>query len=473
MATLPDYSIDVAQPFVEATRGYQLGMNQELFLQNLQAQRQAQAEQRQAQMLAQQQAEQRQAQLNNAVGQLMSNQNPTARDFINVSMLLPEKEAASMRANWETLSKEQQQNELRFTGEVVSAFNSGQAQVGIDRLKQRADAERNAGRPDKAQFFETQAKLAELDPAAAKTTIGTLLGVVPGGKEILDMSIKAMGAPAELAAGAAEAQTKAAGARIKQLEAANTPQRLYLENNKTQTDVRNIDSQIADRANRLVLDRQRLDLDRDKLQSDVELKLMELGQAGEKLDPSATKIVNESTVAAVSAAQTSRQMMGLADKLEKEGGGYGALGSPSRWYEAATGSNESWKQTRQEYIRIRNSEAIKSLPQGSATDADIQMALQPFPSENARAPQVASFLRGMAKLKQYESAFEGAKAEWTNANGSLGSSKRDLQIGNVQVPKGYTFVDYAAQSMDKRASDIAAQQTQQATQGRSYMRWAK
>ena len=58
-----------------------------------------------------------------------------------------------------------------------------------------------------------------------------------------------------------------------QLVTANTPTRLALENTQTAANIRNLDSQIADRANRLVLDRDKLKLDRDKLQSDVALKL--------------------------------------------------------------------------------------------------------------------------------------------------------------------------------------------------------
>ncbi len=454
MATLPDYSINVAQPFVEALRGYQIGMTSEAFRQEQIAKQQAQ-----------QQAMQRQEMLNQGYKALMSNPNPTARDFTNLAMLLPEKEAASIRANWDTLNKEQQDSELRFGGQVVSAFTSGAPQIGIDLLKQRADAERNAGRVDKARTFETYAQLAEMNPNTAQKTLGIMLGTLPGGGKVLESSIKALKAPAEI-------RTGEAGATEKELVTANTPTRLALENTQTAANIRNLDSQIADRAGRLVLDRDRLKLDRDKLQSDVELRLFELNQKGGQLDASATKIVNDSAVAAVGAEQSAGRMLDLASRLEQQGGGYGTFSGINSWFRNATGNQDAWTQTRQEYVRLRNTQAIKSLPPGPATDRDIELALKGFPAENADAKTVASFLRGMAKMSQYEAVSESAKSEWVNSVGSLGRATRDVEIGGIQVPRGTTYVDFARQFMDQRAEDLAATQAGRAVAGRGYMRWA-
>lgn len=458
MAMLPDYTVNVAQPFAESVKGYQIGMNMELQQQQLAAQRQQMEEQRLAQQMAQQQAQERQNAINQRVQAIMANPNPTAQDYTNLAMLLPEKEAASMRANWETLSKEQQTNDLRFAGQVMSAFSAGAPEIGRNLLIERATAARNSGREDQAKAYETWAEIAKADPKMAQVAIGGMVGGLPGGDKVLNSSIAAAKAPGEMAQTAATTAKTAA-------EAQEIPQRTAQAAAKTEADIRNINSQIQTRSDQL-------NLDRDKLQSETEIRLYELKQKGGQLDPAATKIVNESAVAAISSEQSARQMSSLADRLEREGGGYGALGSPSRWYDSAVGKNDGWKQARQEYVRIRNAQAIKNLPAGSATEKDVAMALEGFPSENARAPEVASFLRGMAKLQQYESAFESAKSEWVNSNGSLGSATRDIQIGNTQVPKGTSYVDFARQFMDKRASELAASQGTQAVQGRGYMKYA-
>lgn len=445
-----NYQLNVQSPFEAALSGFKIGAT----IADVAAQRQAQEAE-----LA------RRQQLQTQVSALMKNPNPSARDFTNVAMLLPKAEADSMRANWETLSKDRQENELRFGGQVMSAFSANQPQIGIQLLRERATAERNAGREGQAKAYETWAQMAEVSPQSAQKTIGIMLAGVPGGDKVLTSSIQALKAPAEIR------KEEALGTR-EELVTANTPTRLALEEKQTAANIRNLDSQILERTNRLVLDRDRLRLDRDKLQSDVELKLFELNQKGTQLDGSATKIVNDSAVAAVGSEQAAGRMLDLASRLEQEGGGRGVFTSASEWFKRATGNQDGWTQARQEYIRLRNTQAIKSLPPGPATDRDIELALKGFPPDNADAKTLASFMRGMAKMQQYEAVAESAKAEWVNSVGSLGRATRDIDIGGVQVPKGTTYVDFARQFMDQRAQDLAAAQAGRAVSGRGYMRWA-
>lgn len=452
-----NYQLNVQSPFEAALSGFKIGAT----IADISAQRQAQ----EADL-------QRRQTLQTQVQALIQNPNPSARDFTNVAMLLPKAEADSMRANWETLSKDRQDNELRFGGQVMSAFSSNQPQIGIRLLKERATAERNAGREQQAKAYETWAQMAEVSPQSAQKTIGIMLAGVPGGDKVLESSIKALKAPAEVVTAETTARAGAATATREELVTANTPTRLALENTQTAANIRNLDSQIAERSGRLVLDQNRLKLDRDRLQSDVELKLFELNQKGGQLDAGATKIVNDAAVASVGAELSAGRMLDLATRLEQEGGGYGALSGINSWFRNATGNQDAWTQTRQEYVRLRNTQAIKSLPPGPATDRDIELALKGFPAENADAKTVASFLRGMAKMSQYEAVAESAKSEWVNSVGSLGRATRDIEIGGVQVPRGTTYVDFARQFMEQRAQDLAATQAGRAVAGRGYMRWA-
>lgn len=438
-----DYSINVQSPFEAALGGLKLGAT----IADIRTQQEAAAK-----------AAERQNMLTQGMQALINNPNPTARDFTNIAMLLPEKEAASMRANWDTLNKDQQDNELRFSGQVMSAFSSGNPDIGLQLLRQKAGAERNSGREERAKAYETYAQLAERNPKFAEINIGTMLGGLPGGDKVLESSIKARKAPAEI-------RTGEAGATEKELITANTPTRLALENANTGAQIRNIDSQIADRSGRLALDR-------DRLQTDVEMKLFELGQAGTKLDPDARKIVNDATIASVGSEQSAGRMLDLAGRIESAQGGKGALTKASEWFAGATGRQDEWTQMRQEYTRLRNTQAIKSLPPGPATDKDIQMALKGFPEETANAQTIGSFLRGMAKLQQFEAAAKSAEAEWVNSTGSLGRAKTDINIGGIQVPAGTTFVDFMRQYGEQRAQGLAAQQANMVTGQRGYMRWA-
>jgi hypothetical protein len=129
-------------------------------------------------------------------------------------------------------------------------------------------------------------------------------------------------------------------------------------------------------------------------------------------------------------------------------------------------------QLRNEYTRIRNSAAIKSLPPGVATDKDIELALKGIPPETANAATISSFLRGMAKMQQYEAASESSKAEWVGSNGNLGRAKTDIDIGGIKVPKGSSFVDFSRQFIDQRAKDLSVTQGNTRSSGASYMKYA-
>lgn len=445
-----DYSLNVQSPFEAALGGLKLGATF--------ADIQQQQEMNRIKQLEMQKAAEQQQMIQDARARLLENPNPTARDYVNFAMLLPEKEAASVRSNFDVLNKSQQDNELRFGGQIMSAFESGAPQLGVQMLRQRAEAEANAGRADQAKAFETYAKLAEVNPKAAQKTIGIMLAAVPGGKEVLDSAIKSIQAPEQT-------MGLKLGNIEKQLTVENLPAKQELERINTQAQIKNIESQIAERSGRL-------NLDKDKLQSDVEMKLYELGRKGGQLESDARKIVNDSTIASVGAEQNAARMLDLATRIEGAEGGKGQFTKASEWFAKSTGRQDEWSNLRQEYVRVKNTQAIKSLPPGPATDKDIELAMKGFPDENADAKTIGSFLRGMAKLQQVEASAKSAEAEWVNATGSLGRAKQDIEIDGIQVPAGTTFVDFMRQFGEKRAQGLAAQQAAPQTNRRSYQRWA-
>ena len=184
----------------------------------------------QADQAAKQAIQQQQENTRRQISELMGKQNPSADDYVRVAALLPEKEAASMRANWETLSKERQNADLSFGGQVLAAFQSQQPQIGADLLRERAKAERNSGRENQAKAFETWAQLAEVNPAAAQKTIGVMLAGLPGGDKVVQAALTAAKAPAEVAKAEADARKGAAEATI--FEANATPEMITARANE-------------------------------------------------------------------------------------------------------------------------------------------------------------------------------------------------------------------------------------------------
>ncbi|EPL5830117.1 hypothetical protein PC907_004002, partial [Acinetobacter baumannii] len=134
-------------------------------------------------------------------------------------------------------------------------------------------------------------------------------------------------------------------------------------------------------------------------------------------------------------------------------------------------SNDDQNAMIREYTRLRNSEAIKSLPPGPATDKDIELALKGLPPETADSTTITSFLRGYAKLNQRDAAYKQMQAEWVNQVGNMGSTKRDVEVLGVKVPAGTTFNGYATKNIGKALKHQANQAVdrQIATGTRSYM----
>jgi hypothetical protein len=225
--------------------------------------------------------------------------------------------------------------------------------------------------------------------------------------------------------------------------------------------IRNITSQINDRAAKLNLDRQ-------TMQATVAEKLSSIQKNVNELPADTRKLVNESAVAAAASKQAAGQYNDLAKRLEAAGGGYGAASSFSDFATKTFGINAPLTQLRQEYTRIRNSAAIKSLPPGVATDKDIELALKGIPPENADARTMASFLRGLAKMQDIDSSIANAKTDWlASNNGTLTRAKNTFIAGDYAAKPGETFNDFAQRIVGdvsqkyRSPAQIAEEQRQQ------------
>lgn len=444
-----NYNLNVKSPFEASLQGFQGGLAIK------------QAMQQQA---LQQQAIQQQQQMQSDLYALSNNPNAGAKDYAAMMTRYPQL-ADHFKKSWDVLNADQQQNHLNQATQVYAALQANRPDIAQTLLQKQAEAAKNSGDEQAYKNADVLSQFVQGAPEQAKTSVGLMLSSVMGADKFAstfgtlgDQQRAGELQPANVALKNAEAAQKTAEAR-------NTPQRLALESQYKGAQIRDIDSNIATRASQL-------GLDRDKLQSEVELKLYELGQKNNTLDDGAKKIINDSTVSSVAATQASGQMLDLATRLEKQGGGYGAFSTASEWLKGATGNQDAITQMRQEYARIRNSQALKMLPPGPASDKDIAMAMQGFPKETADAATMASFLRGMAKLNQYTAATEQAKSEWVNAVGHLGKPKQDINVGGINVPAGTTFADFAAKYVSQQANQLGAQQGQQQVPQRSYMKYA-
>ena len=208
--------------------------------------------------------------------------------------------------------------------------------------------------------------------------------------------------------------------------------------NKTNWDVKNLQSQISDRAAKLALDQQ-------TTAATVAEKMSNISKNLTDIPADTRKLINDSAVSAATAKQSADQFNSLASRIESQGGNYGVASSASDFMKKVGGFQGGMTQLKQEYARLRNTAAIKSLPPGPATDKDIQLALSGFPSDTARAGDLAAFLRGMAKLQDIESSVANAKTDWlAQNNGTLTRTNRTLMVGDFSARPGESFNDLSS-----------------------------
>lgn len=441
-----DYRIDVQTPFQAALQGYQAGagIRDDQFKQ-----------QQQQAALAQQQ------QMQQDIAAVTANPNAGARDYAALTLKYPALKDQFKQA-WDMSGKDQQAGKLDLASRAYAALSAGRPDVAEQLMRDRAAAMRNSGAPEqdvKAQ--EMWADLIKASPEQARHIGGLMLSSVMDPDKFAstfgtlgDQGRSADKAPAEIRA--AEA-----GAAIKEAEASNAPTAAALSN----ADVR---SRIADRAGRLALDR-------DKLTSDVEMELYRLKQKAGELDGDAKKLINESAVQAVGSTQSAQQMLDLADRVDQtaRAGNWGAGMKFREYAKQQLGTEDYVSQLKREYTRIATSGVLRLLPPGPASDKDIQLAREGVPDSSSDPALITSYLRGLAKLQQYDAAASSAKAEWVNAVGHLGKPKTDIEVDGIKVPAGSTYVDFSRQFLQRRADEMAARQATQQLQSRGYMRFAQ
>jgi hypothetical protein len=174
------------------------------------AQRQAMAQRQAAEQKAAQEAEYRRIQ-----GEFYATPNPTAMDVIRFANTLPAAQVTALKDQFAALPAEAQQRELQQGAQIISALNSGSGEVASAIMMERAQAARNSGDAQKAQQWETLAKVGQTDPQLAARSIMPMMAVLPGGKAAIESILAVNKAPmeeAKLTSEAAKASAEASSA---------------------------------------------------------------------------------------------------------------------------------------------------------------------------------------------------------------------------------------------------------------------
>ena len=367
---------------------------------------------------------------------------PGFRSFNDLMSKYPDKaeNIAKLNADLEASEKES----IYKTGlDVYTSLETGNIDTAKTILDEQIAAGKNAGR-DMRVIEDIRTKM-DQDPRAAQAGIGLwLAGSDPKRWDETTTAFEARSKKEaerrKVSAEAVQQETKAAYA--------DAVERTGLA--KTRAEIENNYSQISDRARRLGLDEKKAVLD-------IAERQKALGAVPEAV----RKDADAAIIAAGTAEMSANELNGLADRIDNtQFGRQGAFATAEDFFIDAFGGQSEAADIRKEFTRLRNSEIIKSLPPGPATDRDISIFAEGYTKAIADPARMSAYLRGAAKLRDIEAKVQSAKADWLSNNGSLQRARRGFQAGEYTAQPGESYAEFQR----RVAQDVNARYAEQSRQ---------
>ncbi|EJH6346876.1 phage DNA ejection protein [Salmonella enterica subsp. enterica serovar Schwarzengrund] len=185
-------------------------------------------------------------------------------------------------------------------------------------------------------------------------------------------------------------------------------------------------------AQRLALDQQEFGFKMQQAQEKAQQLISEAPKLSVNMEKSIETAVNNATASSNSA----NSMSALAQQFRAEKPTTGLFGNAQNMFAKLTGSDTTLRDLRIRQNALVNSEVLKFLPPGTATDKDVEIVRQGAPTDMDNPETVARWLDAMANLERRNAQFNEFKAEWMSANGNPGQSRNGGQILGLDVKKG-------------------------------------
>ncbi len=365
--------------------------------------------------------------------------NPTPKAYASYYLRYPE-DKDSIKSSFEALSGDAQKSELRHISTVRGFLQGGNSSAAKAAIQEKIDADKAAG----LDTSDDEAMLSQVDddPESVMHMATGILAAVADPEKFGDTFGKLSENRRAEEAQPYAVQEAAAKASLATTEAQYKPK--VIESDLATANAQR-DRMAAQTANEIAarqVEWARLNLDKDKLATETQLKLTELEQKNGTLDAGAAKVVNDAVMSAQTNMALADRASNLAAKFKATPMSGGWMASARTAWKGAWGSQDEVSGLRQSFEALVNSQAVKNLPPGPASDKDIQLAKQGFPPPNASKDYIVSFLNGMAKMQTLAAQADDRRANWVAANKSLAPARADMDIAGVKVPAGTTFSEF-------------------------------
>jgi hypothetical protein len=192
----------------------------------------------------------------------------------------------------------------------------------------------------------------------------------------------------------------------------NQRRQLELDLLRTNAQMQQAGFQVANEQGQLDVQRRNAELRAEEIQ--VERERME-AMANQNTTQT-NRFIMEATQSAVEERAAAVNMLNIASTYDNVSPVAGFRGTAYQAFNNFLGTQGDAEQIKTEYIKLRNSVIGTDLPPGAASDADILLALQGWPPENANAAYISRFLRGQAKMAALSAEQNKFKAEYISNN---------------------------------------------------------
>lgn len=206
-------------------------------------------------------------------------------------------------------------------------------------------------------------------------------------------------------------------------------------------------------AQRLALDQQEFGFKMQQAQEKAQQLISEAPKLSVNMEKGIETAVNNATASSNSA----NSMSALAQQFRAEKPTTGLFGNAQNMFAKLTGSDTTLRDLRIRQNALVNSQVLKFLPPGPATDKDVEIVRQGAPTDMDNPETVARWLDAMANLERRNAQFNEFKAEWISANGNPGQSRNGGQILGLDVKKGESLGSAVKRYMSMNTDAAPAQ----------------
>ncbi|EPI5699780.1 phage DNA ejection protein [Shigella flexneri] len=206
-------------------------------------------------------------------------------------------------------------------------------------------------------------------------------------------------------------------------------------------------------AQRLALDQQEFGFKMQQAQEKAQQLISEAPKLSVNMEKGIETAVNNATASSNSA----NSMSALAQQFRAEKPTTGLFGNAQNMFAKLTGSDTTLRDLRIRQNALVNSQVLKFLPPGPATDKDVEIVRQGAPTDMDNPETVARWLDAMANLERRNAQFNEFKAEWMSANGNPGQSRNGGQILGLGVKKGESLGSAVKRYMSMNTDAAPAQ----------------